>query len=62
MVARYQKTTDPGGLEEKKTAERQAGRDKDEACRCKEVSAMPPRKLFGLMLSDLAFWRKAKKA
>jgi hypothetical protein len=27
-------------------------------CRCEEVSRMKPRQLLGLMLSDLAFWKK----
>lgn len=63
MVARRQKTVGPGGQgKEEKTAERQAGAGKDDTCRCKEVAEMPPRKLFGLMLSDLAFWKKAKKS
>jgi hypothetical protein len=62
MIPLYQKTADPGGPgKEKKTAERQAGAGKGDVCRCKEVSEMPPRKLLGLMLSDLAFWKKAKK-
>ncbi len=62
MVRRYQKTSGPGGpVKENKTAERHAGAGKDGTCRCKEVSEMPPRKLFGLMISDLAFWKKAKK-
>jgi hypothetical protein len=62
MVTRHQKTVDPGGPEkEKKTAERQAGAGSDDTCRCKEVSEMKPRKLLGLMISDLAFWKKAKK-
>jgi hypothetical protein len=62
MVARNQKTVDPGGPEkEKKTEERPAGAGSDDTCRCKEVAVMKPRKLFGLMISDLAFWKKAKK-
>lgn len=45
---------------EKKTgaASPQAG---DDDCRCKEVAEMTPRQLFGLMMRDLAFWKKAKK-
>ena len=62
MVVRYQKTTGPDGpAEEKKSMEIHAERPKDDPCRCKEVSEMPPRKLIGLMLSDLAFWRRTKK-
>jgi hypothetical protein len=33
----------------------------DDSCRCKEVSVMTPRQLLGLMMRDLAFWKKAKK-
>lgn len=62
MAGRYQKTAGPGGPgKEKKTAERQAGAGSNDACRCKEVSEMKPRKLFGLMISDLAFWKRTKK-
>jgi hypothetical protein len=32
-----------------------------EACRCKEASNMTPKELLGLMMSDLAFWKKEKK-
>jgi hypothetical protein len=31
------------------------------ACRCEETAAMKPRELLKLMISDLAFWKKAKK-
>jgi hypothetical protein len=58
MADRNQKTVGP---DEKEITARQAGAASDDSCRCKEVSVMPPRKLFGLMLSDLAFWKKAKK-
>jgi len=62
MIARYQKTVDPIGPEkEKKTAESDAGASKDDACRCKETSEMAPRELLRRMMSDLAFWKKAKK-
>jgi hypothetical protein len=62
MITRHQKNVGPGGTgKEKKTAEKPAGAGKDDTCRCKEVAQMKPRKLFGLMLSDLAFWKKAKK-
>ena len=62
MIIRYPKTIDPGrpGKDEK-AAESQAGADKDDACRCKEASEMTPGQLFKLMVSDLAFWKKAKK-
>ena len=62
MVTRHKKTVDPGGTEkEKKTTEQLARAGSDDTCRCKEVSVMKPRKLFGLMISDLAFWKKSKK-
>ncbi len=62
MVLHYRKTAGPSSSgKEKKTDERQTGAGKDDECRCKEVSEMPPRKLLGLMINDLAFWKKAKK-
>jgi hypothetical protein len=62
VVIRYPKKADPGDPgKEKKTAERQGGAESDDACRCKETSVMPPRQLLKLMISDLAFWKKAKK-
>ena len=62
MVTHYPKIVDPGGPgNEKETAETQAGAGSADACRCKETSEMTPRELLRLMLSDLAFWKKAKK-
>lgn len=62
MVTRDQKSVDRGGTgKEKESAKRPAGAGSDDTCRCKEVAVMKPRKLFGLMISDLAFWKKAKK-
>jgi hypothetical protein len=62
MMTRHQKPADSGGTEkEKKTAERPTRAGSDDTCRCKEVAVMKPRKLFGLMISDLAFWKKTKK-
>jgi len=61
MIIRYPKTVDsrtPGKGE--KAAVSQAGADKDDACRCKAASEMSPGELFKLMMSDLAFWKKAK--
>lgn len=62
MIIRYPKTVDPRkpGKDEK-DAVSQAGADKDDACRCKAASEMSPGQLFKLMVSDLAFWKKAKK-
>jgi len=63
MVTHHQKTDYPSGTEKEKITEgRSAEAGKDDICRCKEVAVMKPRKLFGLMLSDLAFWKKMKKA
>jgi hypothetical protein len=62
MVTGDQKTVHPHGAEkEGKPAESQAGAGKEDACRCKEVSVMTPRELLRLTISDLAFWKKAKK-
>ncbi len=62
MIRRYTRTIDSGSPgKEEKSAERQAGAGKDDACRCKETSKMTPRQLLGLMISDLAFWKKSKK-
>jgi hypothetical protein len=55
-----QKTIDAGGREKK--GEKQAGTVGDDACRCKETSKMTARELLGLMMSDLAFWKKTKKS
>jgi hypothetical protein len=40
---------------------KERGADNDDACRCKEASEMTPRQLLGLMIRDLAFWKKGKK-
>ena len=61
MIIRYPKTVDTGAPgKDKKAAVSQAGADKDDACRCKAASEMSPGELFKLMMSDLAFWKKAK--
>ncbi len=61
MIIRYPKTVDPGAPgKDEKDAVSQAGADKDDACRCKAASEMSPGELFKLMVSDLAFWKKAK--
>ncbi len=63
MIIRYQKTVDPDGRGAgEKAEERQSGTGKDVTCRCKETSQMTPRELLRLMISDLAFWKKTKKA
>ncbi len=61
MLTRFPKSIEPAPEKEKKTAEPHAEAGKEDACRCKEVSEMKPRQLFGLMISDLAFWKRAKK-
>ncbi len=62
MITRYHKTDDPGRPgKERTTAEKQTGAVNDDACRCKETSEMTPRELLGLMMSDLAFWKKVRK-
>ena len=61
MIIRYPKTVNTGEpVKDEKAAESQAGADKEDACRCKEASKMSPGQLFKLMVSDLAFWKKAK--
>lgn len=61
MVAPLQKTNDPAVPGTEKTnAEKQAGAAEGDACRCKEASRMTPGELLRLMMSDLAFWKKAK--
>ena len=61
MIVRYPKKVDPSASgKDEKAAELKAGADKDDACRCKEASTMSPGQLFKLMVSDLAFWKKAK--
>ena len=61
MIIRYPKTVDQGtpGKDEKAAGSHE-GTDKDDACRCKEASKMSPGQLLKLMVSDLAFWKKAK--
>lgn len=62
MVTGYEKNVPPRGPgKEKEPAESKAGVSKDDACRCKEASEKTPRELLRLMISDLAFWKKAKK-
>jgi hypothetical protein len=63
MIKRYHSTDDPDGQEKKKkNPEKQTESVNDDTCRCKEASDMTPGQLLGLMISDLAFWKKAKKS
>ena len=62
MITRYSKKVATGGPgNEQETAGRHADAGHDDACRCKEASKMTPRELIKLMISDLSFWKKAKK-
>jgi hypothetical protein len=62
MIVRYQKTVDSDDSgKEKNTAENQSAAGSEDTCRCKETSKMTPRELLRLMMSDLTFWKKAKK-
>jgi len=61
MIIRYPKTDDSGGPgKDKQASTPHKGTDKDDSCRCKAASDMSPGELFKLMVSDLAFWKKAK--
>ncbi len=51
---------------DQRLVEKNTGRDGkkagvEDACRCREVSEMKPGDLLRLMMSDLAFWKKAKR-
>jgi len=62
MIIRYSKTVDAEGSgKEKNAPENQAAAGSKGACRCKETSKMTPGELLRLMISDLTFWKKAKK-
>jgi len=62
MITHYYSTNSPDGPgKENKNTEKQAEAASDDTCRCKEASDMTPRQLLGLMISDLAFWKKTKK-
>lgn len=62
MIKRHEHTPgqDGPGRGKKAGAAGQAGAGED-ACRCRETSKMTPRQLLGLMMSDLAFWKKTAK-
>jgi hypothetical protein len=62
MAIRDLRTAGSGSRENgKERGDVHAGAGHDDACRCKETSKMTPRELLKLMMSDLAFWKKAKK-
>jgi len=63
MITNYYGTDNRGNsLKEKKNEEKKMEVASEETCRCKEASNMTPRQLLGLMISDLAFWKKIKKS
>jgi len=47
-------------VEKGNPAVREAGDVSEDSCRCKEVSKKTIPEMLKLMLSDLAFWKKAK--
>jgi hypothetical protein len=63
MIVRYSKDIETVGTrEEDKTAAPQKGaHEHSDTCRCQETSKMTPKQLLGLMMSDLAFWKKTRK-
>jgi hypothetical protein len=63
MIVRYPKNTgQTGSREEEKTVAPQEGEHvHNDTCRCEETAKMSPRQLLGVMMSDLAFWKKTKK-
>ena len=62
MAADAKRTVAPGAGEKGiSTAEGKAESVSDDACRCEETSNMTPRELLGLMMKDLAFWKRTKK-
>jgi hypothetical protein len=62
MIKRYDQTDEPGNTgKANETEAQQSTAVQEDACRCKETSKMKPRELLGLMMNDLAFWKKVKK-
>ncbi len=51
---------DKGLLNKGKSGEKGAGEAAEENCRCQEVSKKTVPELLKIMISDLAFWKKAK--
>ena len=62
MAKKRRQTTDTskGSRKKKEVSEKKAAADASENCRCKEVAKKTPREMLGLMISDLAFWKKGK--
>ncbi len=62
MDGERKRTAAPGaGKQEGPLPEANAERAAGDACRCEETSKMTPRELLGLMMKDLAFWKRTKK-
>ena len=63
MIVRYAKNSGPAdpGKEKNTDAPDESGHVHNDTCRCEETANMTPRQLLGLMMSDLAFWKKKKK-
>lgn len=63
MIVRYPKDTSSAGTREesKSPAPDESGHVHNDTCRCEETSKMTPRELLGLMMNDLAFWKKKGK-
>jgi hypothetical protein len=63
MILRYPKNIGPAGSREENNAAapQESEHVHNDTCRCEETSKMTPRQLLGLMMTDLAFWKKTKK-
>ncbi len=61
MTTDAKRTAAPRDGERLKSAEGRKAEDAGDVCRCEETAKMTPRELLGLMMKDLAFWKKAKK-
>jgi len=57
---RHSGIKDKSSVEREKPAGRQEEDVSEDSCRCKEVSKKTIPEMLKLMLSDLAFWKKAK--
>ncbi len=61
MATDAKRTAASSDEEKQKTAEGRKVEAAGDVCRCEETAKMTPRELIGLMMKDLAFWKKAKK-
>ena len=61
MIIHSKKPVGPDSLVKGNETVKQSVANDNDACRCKEASEMTPRQLLGLMMRDLAFWKRAKK-